>query len=428
VNTHDIKQQEATKIQFPDWASVLWREEVRYISLRGGRGSGKSMSTARALILRAADKPLRILCGRETQKSLEHSVYQQLIDEIKTLGLESEFSSTLSQIRHINGSVFLFAGFSDQTADGLKSFANVDIVWVEEAASISEKTWKALIPTIRKETSQFILCWNPNLTDDPTWLRFVVNKPKNCLDIVINYDQNPWFPKVLDDERIHDLGTLPENQYRNTWLGEPLSSLDGAVYEREIGSLYNEKRIVPLTVDNNLSLHAVMDLGMNDDTSIIIVQATPDAVRIVDFIEGNRTKLSEYSDALKQRGYGRAKIWLPHDARQQNLQTGLTAQELMASYGWTVEITPSMSVEDGIRAVRELFPKMYFDSGEGCKKLIEHVRRYHRNRLGNLVHDIDSHASDAIRYVAINAPAMRIHSKKSNMHAPLNYRANLVLS
>ncbi|WP_250439867.1 PBSX family phage terminase large subunit [Caballeronia sp. AZ1_KS37] len=427
--SHDTTNQESKTVTFPPFAKVLFRRDVRYISLRGGRGAAKSVSIAKALLIQAAQEPLRILCGREIMASLKDSVYAQLQDEIQTLGLSSFYSSTQNEIRGANGSVFLFAGFGDKSADSIKSFANVDAVWAEESQSISEKTWQALIPTIRKPGSRFFLSWNPRLESDATWIRFVENMPPDCLDVVVNYYDNPWFPKELEAVRLHDEGTLPPQVYRNIWLGEVMSSLEGSVYEHEIASLFNEKRARPLTIDSNLSLHAVFDLGIADDTSILMVQVSGEEVRIVDFIEGNRLKISDYSDQLKAKGFEKATIWLPHDARAKSLQTGLSMEEKFRELGWSkVEITPSISVEDGIMKVREMMPKTYIDTGN-CAALIEHIRRYRRNRIGTLVHDEHSHASDALRYVAINLPAMRRPAMSDDVfNKPLKYRGNLALS
>ena len=70
-------------VELPEWASALFDEALRNIAVRGGRGGGKSRSIARALVLRAAQRPLRILCAREIQKSIKDSVKRLLDDEIE---------------------------------------------------------------------------------------------------------------------------------------------------------------------------------------------------------------------------------------------------------------------------------------------------------------------------------------------------------
>jgi phage terminase large subunit len=63
--------------------------------------------------------------------------------------LESEFRVTEQTIVHVHtGSVFVFVGLS-VNSDRIRSFEGVDIFWIEEAASISQRVWDILIPTVR---------------------------------------------------------------------------------------------------------------------------------------------------------------------------------------------------------------------------------------------------------------------------------------
>ena len=131
----------------------------------GGRGGGKSHSVAAALLAMAASKKMRILCAREVQKSMRDSVHRLLKDQIERLGLGGFYLVLDNEIRGQNGSLFVFAGLQSHTVDSIKSFEGVDIVWVEEAHSVSKKSWDVLIPTIRKDGSEI---WrdNPWLADE----------------------------------------------------------------------------------------------------------------------------------------------------------------------------------------------------------------------------------------------------------------------
>ena len=74
------------RAQFPAKLRPLFQPR-RYKAMHGGRGGGKSWAVARALLLMAADTPLRILCAREIQKSMKESVHRLLKDQIIALGL-----------------------------------------------------------------------------------------------------------------------------------------------------------------------------------------------------------------------------------------------------------------------------------------------------------------------------------------------------
>ena len=73
---------EKTRVKIPKEFNELFNEKWRNIVYYGGRGSAKSHSVARALILRGRAKRLRILCTREIQNSIEDSSFQLLKDII----------------------------------------------------------------------------------------------------------------------------------------------------------------------------------------------------------------------------------------------------------------------------------------------------------------------------------------------------------
>ena len=151
----------------PDLAKGLFAPK-RYKVLHGGRGSGKSWSVARALIVLASTRTLRVLCAREIQDSIRDSVHRLLSDQIERLGLGGLFDITRDEIRcPSTGSLFVFAGLAAHTVESIKSFEGVDRVWVEEGHGVSKKSWDTLIPTIRKPGSELWFGWNPGKATDP---------------------------------------------------------------------------------------------------------------------------------------------------------------------------------------------------------------------------------------------------------------------
>jgi hypothetical protein len=129
--------------------------------------------------------------------------------------------------------LFLFAGLSDLTAANVKSFEGLDKVWVEEGQSTTKKSWKTLIPTIRKEGSEIWVTYNPELESDETHQRFAVTPPPDCKSVLINWSDNPWFPAVLEKERAFDEKNNPA-RYAHVWLGEYEPQAVGAIWSREV--------------------------------------------------------------------------------------------------------------------------------------------------------------------------------------------------
>ena len=137
------------ELPFPERFKVLFTPGVRYFAFFGGRGGTKSWTVATWLLLEACERRLRIVCGRQYQATFRDSSKALLESRIRALGLEGEFRITEQTIVHIvTGSVFIFVGLS-VNPDSIRSFEGADIFWIEEAASISQRVWDILIPTVR---------------------------------------------------------------------------------------------------------------------------------------------------------------------------------------------------------------------------------------------------------------------------------------
>ena len=102
------------------FATIPMRYKIAY----GGRGSSKSWTIARILLLKAMQSPIRVLCLREIQDSIKDSVHKLLKDQIDLLELEG-FIVQNDAIRHENGSEFLFKGLYTNLSK-IKSFEGVN--------------------------------------------------------------------------------------------------------------------------------------------------------------------------------------------------------------------------------------------------------------------------------------------------------------
>ena len=184
-------------IEFPEKLLFLF-EPHPYKVLYGGRDGVKSWSAAQALILQGAQRPLRILCARETQQSIRESVHQLLSEQIVRLGLSEFYEVLQSTIRQRNvkdgqrGTEFIFVGLQNLSITQIKSFESIDICWVEEAQVVSKRSWSILLPTIRKPGSEIWITFNPDLATDDTYLRWVVNPPPGAIVIRTNWRDNNW--------------------------------------------------------------------------------------------------------------------------------------------------------------------------------------------------------------------------------------------
>ena len=392
--------------EFPEKLSFL-SESHRYKVLYGGRGSGKSWGIARELLIQGAirQQPLRVLCAREVQRSIKQSVHQLLNDQIQSLGLGSFYEVLENEIRGKNGTKFNFTGLANNTVESIKSFEGVDRVWVEEAQTVSKKSWDILIPTIRKPNSEIWVSFNPDLDSDDTYKRFVIDTPGNAKVVKVNWSDNPWFPDVLNAERIHSKQT--SDDYDNIWEGECKTAVDGAIYANEIRDAQENGRITNVPYDPELKVHIVMDLGWNDSMSIILVQKGVSELRVIKYIEDDHRTLDSYSAELKNLPYNWGQMYLPHDGQTKDFKYGTSAEDIMRRHDWDVRIVPRLDIESGIKLARINFHRIYFD--KSTERLIECLKHYRRaissttNEPGAPLHDEYSHGADAFRYLCVSA-------------------------
>ena len=400
------------KAQFPAKLRPLFAPK-RYKVMHGGRGGGKSWAVARALILMVADRGLRVLCAREVQKSMKESVHRLLKDQITALGMDSDFEVLETEIRCKNGGGFVFTGLQSHTVDSIKSFEGCDIVWVEEAHGVSKKSWDTLTPTIRKPGSEIWMTLNPDMDTDQTYVQFIAVPSDDTWVCEVNYLDNPWFPQVLEDERAKAQRTMSKEDYEHIWEGKPRTVAKGAIYRHEIKSLVSDGRICDVPYDPILPVHTVWDLGWNDAMTIILVQAGPMGLRILDYIEDSNRTYAWYVGELEKRPYRWGTDYLPHDGAACNPQTGISSIQTLKNLGRSVaDPLPAIDPEEGIKQARMVFPKCYFDKTKTAR-LVECLKRYRRGinqRTGEPtgpLHDEYSHGADAFRYLGMAAPLMR---------------------
>lgn len=376
----------------------------RYKVMHGGRGGGKSHTVAQVLLEKGAREPLRILCAREIQKSMRDSVHRLLKDYIVKLGLESFYEVLDTEIRGANGTLILFSGLQSHTVDSIKSFEGVDIVWVEEAHGVSKKSWDVLTPTIRKDGSEIWLTLNPDMDTDETYVRFIATQSDDTWVVEINWRDNPWFPEVLNQERLKAKRTMSKEDYEHIWEGKARTVAEGAIYRHEIVTAIEDGRICQVPYDPTMPVHTVWDLGWNDAMTITFVQRGPMDVRIIDYIEDSHRTLDWYVAQIEKRPFRWGNDFLPHDGRTRNFQTGKSTEEQLHAMGRRPIVLAQTSVEEGIKAARLLFPKCYFDKAK-TERLIECLKRYRRaihtqtNEPMAPLHDEFSHGADNYRYI-----------------------------
>lgn len=406
---------QAVSADFPHKLQFLFQPKRTKV-LYGGRGSAKSWSVARALLILSAQREMRILCAREQQNSIAESVHRLLSEQIKKLGLEAIFEIQRDKIIcSMTKSAFFFEGIK-ANVDRIKSYEGVDVCWVEEAHNVSETSWDILIPTIRKENSEIWICFNPNLETDYTYKNFVLQHDPDTVACEMNWRDNPWFPEPIRKE-MEKLKVTDYQKYLNIWEGQCRVLLEGAVYSEQLQRLLAERRRTKVPYDPAVPVDTIWDLGWSDRTTIWFRQRCGFEWHYIDYLEDTQKPILHYAMELQRKPYIYGTVWLPHDARAREKGSGMSIEERLRKV-FSVRIVKSLSLEDGIDAVRTHLPLAWFDSektNEGFKALGAYAYEVREDK-GILsktpVHNWASHASDAMRYSAISATAPRAEAER----------------
>lgn len=389
------------------------------------------------ILLEAINNPGKYLCCRELQKSIKTSVHSLLAAEIKAMGLDNYFDVGKEYLRTKDESAeFLFFGLRSN-AEEIKSTHGIRIAWIEEAQAVSQFSLDMLIPTIREDGSEIWFTFNPQDELDPVYEMFVTDPRRKSVVCEVNYDENPWFPQVLEDERLECLEKSPE-KYNWIWKGQLYVNVNAAVYGKWIEKAKADGRFKEGIYDPSLPVFTAWDLGYSDDTAIWWFQVAGNEVRLVDYYENNRQDMRHYAEQIYGREipedeieygvngkilsyklgkpleglecrteYNYGDSYVPHDAANKLLQAGgRSVVDQLHELGIKSRIVQSTSQQNQISAARAAIDLSWFDPVT-CRQGIRCLKKYafeerdgERGYSTTPKHDIYSHGADAYEVIA----------------------------
>lgn len=402
----------------------LFDPQYRDFAYYGGRGGAKTHSVGGALIIQAAQAPLRVVCAREIQNSIRDSSKQLLEDKIKAYGLESRFKITDTEIVGLNGSKFIFKGMW-RNPDAIKSLEGADVFWGDEANRFSERSIRLVRPTMRKPGSRMIWTWNPEFDHDPIdkLFRGEAGPPPRSLVKKIGWEDNPYFRNSPLWEEMEFDYARDAGKAAHIWGGEYATAIDGAYYTKQLEQASKEGRISSVGRDPTIRVRTFWDLGRNDATAIWVAQFVGREIRFLDYIEGRGQEMGYYINELRSRGWDGCLCVLPHDGANTTVTSVYgSAEAILRNAGFEVQVVPNQGKGAAlarVEAARRLFPIMWFNKEE-CHHGIKALSAYHeriddkRNVGLGPMHDWASDPADAFGLAAIAYEEPRIARRKAS--------------
>ena len=410
----------------------------RYKGAHGGRGSGKSWFFAEKLILDSLEGGMRSVCIREVQRSLIQSAKRLIEDKLIDMGMDkgAGFKVMKDHILTPGDGIIMFQGMQDHTAESIKSLEGFNRAWVEEAQTLSDHSLKLLRPTIRGEGSELWFSWNPRRKNDPVDVLLRQGDiPTSAIVVKANWEDNPWFPAVLEQERKDCLRIEPE-QYEHIWNGDYVGILKGAYYAKQLTMAQHEGRISHVSQDPLSTIRIFCDIGGTgskaDAFTMWAAQFVGREIRVLDYYEAQGQELGDHVGWLDKRGYtiDRARIVLPHDGATYDKVHRVSYESSFRSIGYSVEVIPNQgtgAAAKRIEEARRLFPMMWFDKTR-CAGGLEALRWYHEKQhpvmdigLGP-EHDWSCHAADSFGMMAVAYQPPMPHGHKTKVHSSMGNR------
>ena len=410
------------QIAIPEKLIELFSGEADVRACDGGRGSGKTRSFAKMAAVKGyqygkAGVTGILLCARQFMNSLEDSSLEECKRAIEDEPwLAAYYDVGDKYIKSRDGRItFAFAGL-DRNIASIKSKGRLLLCWVDEAEPVTDEAWTTLIPTLREEgtdwNAELWVTWNPKRKSAPVEKRFKGSSDPRMKYVRCNWEDNPKFPALLERVRLRDLAERPE-QYAHIWEGDYATVIEGAYFASHIVKARQDNRIGRVPADPLMTLRAFVDIGGTgaraDAFAMWIAQFVGKEIRVLDYYEQVGQPLSSHLNWMREHGYDKAQIWLPHDGATQDKVHDVSYESALRQAGYTVTVVPNQgkgAAKARIEAGRRLFGSMWFNEAT-TQPGLEALGWYHEKRdeqrgigLGP-EHDWSSHGADAFGLMCV---------------------------
>lgn len=357
---------------------------AHYVVLGGGAGSGKSVFTAQMRILRAAEQGRRMLVIRKVHRTVRQSTFQLFLDIISSLDRMHMVKVNKSEmsIAFPSGGSIIHAGLDDP--EKIKSIAEVDEIWVEEATELTKLEFQLLDLRLRGDgPKQIWLTFNP--TVQARWIRdYLVDRvdadSPHAEDVYVQFTTAKDNPHA-GEEYIKRLESLPVELRKVYAYGEWGEALHGLIYTD-----------VQITDEPCQPDFYGLDFGFNNPSVLMAMQDLDPIMRVDELLyESGLTN----ADLIK-----RLEALIPNRAVPLYCDAAEPARiEELIRAGFNAR-PADKSVNDGIDTVKRY--KLQFT--RSSQNAINEVREYcwdEDRRTGALLEKPvkrNDHAMDAMRY------------------------------
>jgi phage terminase large subunit len=415
-------------------AALLANPKTRYVLLYGGARSAKTFFAIRYILLRALKYPKTLhLIARATNVAVYGAIFLTLLPEVIKLcfndisnrkGVITYYKSSPRHIEFCNRSIIFFAGIDDQKATDKILGYEFTTFLLDEVSEIHYETYRKVRTRLAQKNEAKktgILTMNPTTTRHWAYRIFIdkiepqrkelLDSPDRYASLLMNPADNI---ENLPKEFLDELNDLPEQDKERFLFGRFSDNVVGSIYSAQLQRAMNENRISnDVVADKEHYVYAVFDLGIGDLMAWWVCQFLKDKVIFLDYDAKPNLTIIEAVQEIIKKGHKITGVYLPHDAANRNVQTGITVTKLLTQFSsqlpdslrfWVLQLKKA-SCYAGIQNARTRFRYCHFKMPE-CQAGIDALKAYHYQideSMGETsqepVDDWSSHGADAFRYV-----------------------------
>lgn len=388
------------------------------------------MTAVRGYMFGMAGEKGIILCGRQYMNSLADSSLEEVKRAIEGEPFLSEYYEIGEKyIKSKDGRIeYAFAGL-DRSIDSIKSKGRILICWVDEAEPVTAEAWTTLDPTLREEgtdwNAELWVTWNPKRKTAACEKRFRFSTDPRIRGVVMNWQDNPKFPAVLERKRQRDLKERPD-QYPHVWDGDYVSVIEGAYYAESINKAKLEHRIGRVAQDPLMTVRLFCDIGGTgaraDAFAMWAAQFIGKEIRVLNYYEAVGQPIGTHLAWMREHNYlpKQAQIWLPHDGETNDRVFDVSYESAFKAAQYSVTVVPNQgkgAAKSRIEAGRRHFGACWFNQ-ETTQGGLDALGWYHEKKdeergigLGP-EHDWASHGADAFGLMAVAVERIQSETTK----------------
>lgn len=401
-------------------------------AVKAGHGVSKSFEAARlAEWFLCCHYPSTVITTAPTHNQVEEILWREIRDSYSKRKIPINVEPSHTRLDF--GEKWFALGFSTKpdtvTAEATRfqGFHNEHILVIfDEAAGIDPRIWKAAQHLLTSGHCRWLAIGNPTsdvgdfsdcFKDDSGWNKItisVLDTPnyKEGREIIPGLSGQPY-----EEEMARKYGR-ESNEYKIRCLGQIPDYTEGTFYGSRVAKSYKDGFITDIPYEETAKVYTFWDLG-DIYTAIIFVQFIQDRLHIIDYYYDNTgLGLPGYAKVLQTKPYIYGDHWVGPDidpstgSNRKSAATGKTIVDTAVQLGIHFKIVEPHRFNDGIEAVRSIFPKMRINS-QRCRDFVEAVKRYKLRKNEALstedrtvyykepVKDATCHPADALRHLAI---------------------------